>query len=147
MGKEGVAVLFGFGLGYFAEEILKRFEEGHILMVYEATSELFKTALRTRDLSELLESEKIKIVLGEDADNFSVIHSYYNHIYNGKCWIVNHHPSVKLNQEAYGKFKKRLEEEKRLSDTGVGTVINIGKEFVNTLIQTTPEKVFRLKSF
>jgi len=44
--KEGVVVLFGFGLGYFAEEVFKRFEKGHVLVIYEAKPEVFKTALR-----------------------------------------------------------------------------------------------------
>ncbi|HDH06703.1 MAG TPA: DUF115 domain-containing protein [Nitrospirae bacterium] len=138
MEKEGIAVLFGFGLGYFAEEVFKRFEKGHIMMVYEATPELFKTALSTRDLSDLLESEKVKIVLGEEADNFSIIHSYHNLISNGKFWVVKHHPSAKLNEKAYEYFYKRLNEEKRLSDSGVATAVNLGKEFINTFLSNIP---------
>ncbi len=138
MDKEGIAVLFGFGLGYFAEEVLKRFVNGHILMVYEATPELFKTALKTRDISDLLESDKVKIVLGEDADNFSVIHRHHNLISNGKFWIVKHHPSTKLNENAYERFYKRLNEEKRLSDSGVATAVGLGKEFINTFLSNIP---------
>jgi hypothetical protein len=138
MEKEGIAVLFGFGLGYFAEEVLKRFERSHILMVYEATPELFKTALRTRDLSEILESEQVKIVLGADADNFTVIRSHYHLIIHGKYWIVAHHPSVKLNEEAYRRFRKRLDEEKQVTHTGIGTAVGLGKEFVNTFMANVP---------
>lgn len=136
--KEGIVVLFGFGLGYFAEEVLKNFENGHILMAYEATPALFKTALKTRDLSNLLESEKVKIIIGEDADNFSVVHSHHHLIANGKFWIVQHKPSIRLNENAYENFYKRLNEEKRISDTGVNTIVGRGKEFIDAFLMNIP---------
>ena len=140
MEKEGgIVVLFGFGLGYFAEEVLKRFEKGHILMIYEAIPALFKTALKTRDLTSLLEPEKVKIVLGEDADNFSFIHSRDHLLVFAKFWIVKHDPSVKLNEEAYERFQKRLEEEKRLALSGTGTALGMGKEFINAFMANIPQ--------
>ncbi|NOZ67882.1 MAG: motility associated factor glycosyltransferase family protein, partial [Deferribacteres bacterium] len=129
--KEGIVVLFGFGLGYFAEEIFRRFEKGHILLIYEATPEIFRMALSIKDFSGLIDSAQVKIVLGENADNFSVIHTHYHHIINGKFWIVKHNPSVKLNQTAYDNFLKRLKEEKMLADIGVSTVVSRGKEFID----------------
>ncbi len=141
MKKEGIAVLFGFGLGFFAEEILKRFEKGHLLIVYEATPSLFKTALMTRDLSELLGSEKIKVILGDDAHNFADFHNHYHHIVHGKFWIVKHNPSIKLNEEAYENFHKRLLEENRLSNSGIGTMISLGKDFINSFMSNIPQLI------
>lgn len=138
MEKEGIIVLFGFGLGYFAEEIYKRLEKGHIILVYEATPLLFKTAMQIKDLSEVFKSDKVKVVIGEKADNFSVIHSHHHLIANGKFWIINHHPSVSLNKEAYDRFSKRLEEEKRITDAAVATVIGRGKEFIDAFLQCVP---------
>ncbi|MFQ5455542.1 MAG: 6-hydroxymethylpterin diphosphokinase MptE-like protein [Nitrospirota bacterium] len=138
MEKDGIVILFGFGLGYFAEEILKRFEKGHFLMIYEATPAIFKTALQMRDITDLLKSEKVKIVLGEDMDDFSVVHSHHHLIVNGKFWIVQHQPSIKLNENAYNNFFKRLNEEKSLSDTGIATTIGRGKEFVNAFLMNVP---------
>ena len=129
--KEGIIVLFGFGLGYFAEELSDKFEKGHILLIYEAIPDVFKLALTIKDFSKLLESEKVKIVLGKDADNYSVIHSHHHLIMNGKFWVVKHEPSVKLNPEAYDNFFKRLNEEKSLSDMGVATTIRRGREFMD----------------
>ncbi len=132
--KEGIVVLFGFGLGYFAEEILERFEKGHILLVYDAKPEIFKLALRVKDFTEMLSSEKVKIVLGADADNFSVIHSHHHLLVNGKFWVVEHKPSKKLNPQAYENFHKRLNEETSLSDIGVATNIRRGKEFMDACL-------------
>ncbi|KPK32064.1 MAG: hypothetical protein AMK70_11275 [Nitrospira bacterium SG8_35_1] len=132
--KEGIVVLFGFGLGYFAEAILERFEQGHILLIYEANPEIFKHALSVKDFSKLLDSDKVKIILGKDADNFSVIHSHHHLIINGKFWVVKHEPSIKLNAHAYDNFFRRLNEEKSLSDIGVSTNIRRGKEFTNAFL-------------
>jgi hypothetical protein len=132
--KEGIVVLFGFGLGYFAEEVLEKFEKGHILLMYEATPEVFKLALQVKDFSELLGSEKVKIILGEDADNFSVIHSHHHLIINGKFWVVKHEPSVKLNSGAYDNFFTRLNEEKSLSNLSVATNVRRGVEFMNACL-------------
>lgn len=139
IGKNGMVVLFGFGLGYFAEAVLKVLGKGHILLVYEAVPELFKTALRTRDISGLLESEKVKIILGENADNFSVLHSHHHLIQNGQFWIIKHHPSVKINIAAYDNFHKRLDEEKALSDIGIRTMTSRGKEFMNAFFENVPD--------
>lgn len=129
--KEGIIVLFGFGLGYFAEEIFKNFEKGHILLIYEATPEIFKLALRIKDFTGILRSDRVKIVLGKDSDNFSVIHHYHQHIMNGKFWAVRHEPSVKLNSEAYDYFLKRLKEEQSLTKMGAATNVRRGREFMD----------------
>ncbi|GEM_PF-1043136 len=136
--KEGIVVLFGFGLGYFAEEVFKRFEKGHILLVYEAAPEIFRLALSIKDFSALLDSDRVKIVLGENAENFSVLHSHHHLITNGKFWIVRHEPSVKINPAAFDNFLNRLNEEKRVSDLGVATILSRGKEFIDAFIENVP---------
>ncbi len=140
--KEGIVVLFGFGLGYFAEEIIKRFEKGHILLIYEAVPGIFRQALKLKDLSELLGTDRVKIVIGRNADNFSVIHSHHHHIINGKFWVIEHKPSVKLNPIAYDNFMKRLKEEKSLADIGISTVISRGKEFIDAFFSNV-ESIMR----
>lgn len=136
--KEGVIILLGFGLGYFAEELFKHFDKGHTMLIYEATPWLFKAALESRDLTVLLASNKIKILLGPDQDNFSFLHEYHHHIVNGRLYIVGHMPSMRLNQEAYERFRKRAKEENRLIMSGVGTALGLGKEFVNAFMQNLP---------
>ncbi len=138
MEKEGIAVLFGFGLGYFADEILKRFAEGHIMMVYEATPEIFKIALQERDLSRFLASGKVQIFLGHDVDNFSILQRYHHLIVNGKFWVVKHHPSIRLSEKTYDRFFKRLTEEKRITESGIATAIGLGKSFMNTYMENIP---------
>jgi hypothetical protein len=136
--KEGVIVLLGFGLGYLAQELLRHFETGHTMLIYEATPALFRAALGARDLSDFLSSNKIKILVGPDVDDFSFLHTYHHHLMNGSFYIVGHMPSMKLNQGAYDRFRKRAKEEKRLIVSGVGTAVGLGKEFVNAFLQNLP---------
>ncbi|MGD0233716.1 MAG: 6-hydroxymethylpterin diphosphokinase MptE-like protein [Syntrophorhabdales bacterium] len=136
--KEGIFVLLGFGLGYLSEELLKHFDTGHAMLIYEATPLLFKTALRARDLTRVFASDKVKILVGEHADDFSILNNYHHHIVNGKIWLVAHRPSVRLNETAYAAFRERLEDEKRMSLANVGTVINLGKDFINAFLQNVP---------
>lgn len=138
MESEGIAVMLGFGLGYIADELLRRFEKGHILMVYEATPDLFKTAMQTRDLTSLFNSGKVKIMLGVGDQDISLIHTHHHLLANGKFWALKHHPSAKLNEKAYDIFFEKLNDEKRLSDSGVATAIGMGKEFINSFLENIP---------
>jgi hypothetical protein len=136
--KEGLIVLLGFGLGYFAQELLKRFETGHMMLLYEATPQLFRTALEARDLTEVLASGKVEILVGPDVDDFSFLQRHHHHLINGKIYLVKHRPSLRLNEKAYHRFQKRLEEERLLTLSNVGTAVGMGKNFADAFIQNVP---------
>jgi len=133
--KEGLIVLLGFGLGYFAQELLKRFQTGHMMLVYEATPKLFKTELEARDLTDVLRSDKVEILVGPDVDDFSFLERHHHHLVNGKIYLVKHKPSTRLNEKAYGRFQKRLEEQKLLTLSNVGTAVGLGKNFADAFMQ------------
>ncbi|MGR3218344.1 MAG: 6-hydroxymethylpterin diphosphokinase MptE-like protein [Candidatus Anammoxibacter sp.] len=136
--KEGIVFLFGFEFGYLAEEILNKLEKEFILFVYEAVPAIFKKAIMTRDISDLIASERVHIVLGEDVDDFSVFQAVYGNINNGMFFVIKDHLSVHLNNDIYERFYKRLREEKRLVDSCAATLINLSKEFVNTYLSNIP---------
>jgi hypothetical protein len=136
--KEGLIVLLGFGLGYLAQELLNRFETGHMMLVYEATPQLFKAAMKIRDLTDVLTSPKIEILMGPDVDDFSFLERHHHHLVNGKVYLVTHLPSVRVNETAYDRFQRRFEEQKRLTIANVGTVVGLGKEFADAFMQNIP---------
>lgn len=136
--SEGVIILFGFGLGYFAEELLKKTQRGHILAIYEAAPSLFKTALTARDYSQLFASDRVEIIIGEKPNDISFIHRNYHHILNGRCWLVKHEPCVRLRPAAYGEFEKRLMDEKLLAEMSTTTVVNLGSTFIDTFMDNVP---------
>jgi Tfp pilus assembly protein PilF len=136
--KEGLVVLLGFGLGYFAQELLKRFQTGHMMLVYEATVQLFKTELEARDLTDVLRSDKVEILVGPDVDDFSFLERHHHHLVNGKIYLVKHLPSIRLNEDAYGRFQKRLDEQKLLTLSNVGTAVGLGKNVADNFMQNVP---------
>jgi hypothetical protein len=136
--KEGLIVLLGFGLGYLPQELLKHFDTGHMMLIYEATPQLFKTALEVRDLTDILRSKKVEILVGPDVNDFSFIDRYHHHLVNGTWYVVGDNPSRRLNQDAYDRFYRRLSEEKRLTLSNVGTAVGLGKNFVDAFMQNVP---------
>jgi len=138
LGDEGIVVHLGFGLGYFAEELYERFEKSHVLIIYEATPELFKIALRTRDVSDLLKAERVHISIGEVPEDMSLIHQYYSVMHNGKFLLVRHHSSMRLNEEAYKDFTKVITDEKNIAQTQIVTGLRRGSEFVDADMDNVP---------
>jgi hypothetical protein len=61
-GSEGLVVLFGMGLGYHLQEMLRMNTEAHYVVV-EPDMELFNEILRTRDLSDLILSERVTLLI------------------------------------------------------------------------------------
>ncbi|MDR2552208.1 MAG: DUF115 domain-containing protein [Treponema sp.] len=61
-GKEGTIILLGFGLGYTAEALARA--EGPALIILERRTELFRLALKNRDLEDLLSPGRAIFVTG-----------------------------------------------------------------------------------
>jgi hypothetical protein len=58
-------VVYGFGLGYLVEELQKANEKVSVFVV-EPDLELFYEAMRTRDLREIISSERVHILVSDD---------------------------------------------------------------------------------
>jgi hypothetical protein len=72
-GTEQLVVLFGMGLGYHLQEMLRMNSGAHFVIV-EPDLELFAEILKTRDLSDILLSNNITLLIeprGIDLDEFS----------------------------------------------------------------------------
>jgi len=63
--KMDATVLFGFGLGYLAKEIVRKKHPHHLLCIVEGLPELFKTALVHMDLTEILMDDNTHFFVGE----------------------------------------------------------------------------------
>jgi len=71
-GDEDLIIVFGLGLGYHIEELINRNTKSLIIII-EPSIELFNAALKTRDLSKILKSEKVNLLIEPetlDYDNF-----------------------------------------------------------------------------
>ena len=130
---ESHAVVFGFGLGYSTELLLKKLPDlnmGPQLFIVEPDPFVFVTALKSRDLSKVLLDKRVEISLGSDADSIS-------EVWNAKLdWsileglaIIEHQPT----KSRFGQFfNKLMEKMKYLANRSRGnfiTLMNVGWEF------------------
>ena len=71
-GEEQVVFLFGFGLGYHIEELLASNEEV-LIVVFDPSRTIFSAALRERDLTSVIKSDRVRIILGEESAPFDML--------------------------------------------------------------------------
>jgi len=130
-----VILLLGFGLGGYPEALHENFRGDGVLIVYEAVPELFKVALKERDLTPLLSSECFKLILGEETEDISFMDTYHRKIVQKDFFILNQNGYVSLNEQAYEKFRARLIDAKRLKDTRIVTGIGRGAEWADAFMR------------
>lgn len=63
-----VAIVYGFGLGYHIDEILRRYPN-RVVIVVEPDKQIFETALQNRDLSHLLPLPNLYFCIGGSAED------------------------------------------------------------------------------
>ena len=131
--NESHAIVFGFGLGYSTELLLKKLPDlkmGPQLFIVEPDPFVFITALKYRDISKILSDSRVQISLGSDAD---AIGDVWNatldwSVLNGMA-IIEHQPSKSRFSHF---FDKLLEKMKYLANRSRGnfiTLMNVGWEF------------------
>lgn len=128
-------LLFGFGLGGYPLALHDNFRGDGVLIVYEAAPEFFKVALKQRDLTPLLSSERFKLILGEEAEDVSFVETYHRKIVQKNFYILKQHGCVALNETAYERFRARLIDAKRLNDTRIVTGIGRGAEWADAFMR------------
>ena len=133
-----VFLLLGFGLGRYPEELHKMIGESGILVVYEAVPELLNVILHERDFSNLLESERFKLIVGEENIDLSFARQYHRDIARGRFHILKQSACVALNELAYERFRSRLVEAKMLADTNVVTGVHRGAEWSDAFLENVP---------
>jgi hypothetical protein len=130
-----IILLLGFGLGGYPKVLHENFKGDGILIVYEAIPELFKVALKEQDLTSLLSSERFKIILGEETEDVSFVSKYHRKIVQRNFYILKQNGCVALNEPAYERFRIKVTEAKRLSDSRVVTGITRGAEWADAFIR------------
>lgn len=100
-------ILYGFGLGYVIQQLMEQSPEAQIF-VFETNLELFKQACAYIDLSSIIESERVKLIIESDLQGFAYQFQYYINKPDTKLLI--HLPSVEIISEAFVELKYILEE-------------------------------------
>lgn len=131
--NESHAVVFGFGLGYSTELLLKKLPDlnmGPQLFVVEPDPFVFVAALKSRDLSKILSDKRVEISLGSDADAIS-------EVWNAKLdWsvleglaIIEHQPTKNRFSQFFNKLMEKMKYLANRSRGNFITLMNVGWEF------------------
>jgi hypothetical protein len=138
--KEGVFVIMGVGAGYFVEQLSKKVTDGHSVIIYEPEVGVFKSLLSRADVSSFLSSEKAYLVVGDKPDCWFVHHCHHNMV-NGKLWVIRHKNFTNGGAEKCDEFYQKFLAEKRAADVNVGTLVGLGKTFMNSILKNMPKIV------
>lgn len=95
------SLLLGFGLGYLAREMVTSMDDGHLLIICEADPALFKVALEQVDLEQVLESDRVRILVGKEIDIQNTITAIAIKFLAAKVSVVKFNPSYALDPETY----------------------------------------------
>lgn len=138
IGNNG-SVLLGFGLGYLALEMVNAMEVGHLLIICETDPALFKLALEQVDLELVLESSRVKIVVGKEIDISTIILGLSIKYLTSKISMVKFHPSFSIDPETYNSLQKRAQETAIYIRVNANTILHAGKEMAGNILANTPE--------
>ncbi|WP_425448034.1 6-hydroxymethylpterin diphosphokinase MptE-like protein [Dethiothermospora halolimnae] len=104
--REKTNIIYGFGLGYHIEEILKLLDNKNKLYVFELNLQIFKLALKLRDLSKLLLDSRLILIVD---NNEKTLASKMKPLLKENRKFISYSPSVKAIPNQYNKFKFIME--------------------------------------
>ena len=127
-------VFGGFGLGYYLEAFLKYTDDAKALAA-EPDKELFLKAVEERDLSEILLSGRIILMIGAEAE--SVV-STLNMFQFEKIKYFQIRSEYEINSEYFEKLKSSVASYISRKDVNNNTLIRFGKLWVKNLLLNLP---------
>lgn len=126
-------LLLGFGLGYIAEELLKRMPAGIAgpqIFVVEQDPGVFYSALQSRDLRELLTSPRLAWCVGMTPDQ---IGDFWNSALDwtvlDKLAIIDHPPSMARFKKVFDRVVEKVRYLCNRSKGNLVTLMHAGFEF------------------
>lgn len=141
MKAENASILLGFGLGYLAKELAKKVERKHAMIICEADPAMLKTALAQLDLTAVLESDYIRILVGGEIDLASWIHMLSVKFMTAKVDVVSYGPSVCLCPETYERLTQIAQKESMAIALNRNTTLKAGKQMMENVLLNLPEVV------
>ena len=127
-------VFGGFGLGYHIEAFLKYTENAKAVVV-EPDPLLFRTAVEERDLSEILLSGRVVLVINAPADS---IISTLNMLQFEKIKYFQIRSEYELNSSYFEDLKNSVASYISRKDVNNNTLIRFGKIWVKNLLLNLP---------
>ena len=124
-------IVYGFGLGYLIEALLKSVDEKIALFVVEPDRELFCTAMKTRDLRSVLTSDRVYILVGDSPEEFEKKFGFFYDPARNREIVTTGLPG---HSTVYAGFKekiaKRVADVLRTHKVNLATMMKLGPDMV-----------------
>lgn len=126
-----VAIVYGFGLGYFIEALLKAVNENISLFVVEPDQELFCAAMKTRDLRSVLTSNRVFILIGDSPEEFEKKFGlFYDPARNREIVTTGLPGHSTVYADFKDKIAKRVADVLRTHQVELATMMRIGPDVI-----------------
>jgi Tfp pilus assembly protein PilF len=139
MKAENGSVVLGLGLGYLARELARKAEEKHTIILCEADPAMLKTALTQVDLQEVLESDYIRILVGEQIPLQDWIARLATKFMTAKVDVISYAPSVRLNPKAYRALEAIAQKESLAIILNRNTTLKAGARMMENILLNFPD--------
>ena len=132
--------VLGFGLGYHIKEILDTHPQIRLIIAIEPNLSLFKTALKVLDLSIILSSPKVKLIIEDDPAKIEremLLLATPLLVENNS--IIIHKPSFNLLEEKSTQIRKSIEKSISWCRANLTTNMVKGDTFQRNILTNLPQ--------
>jgi len=131
-GNEDIIVVFGLGLGYHIEELINRKSESKIIVI-EPRIELFKLALKTRDLSKIIKSKRVSFLLNPNSLDFDNLAPHQSNIR-----FIIHRAYMNLAVKKALEFKHNFDSYINRKNINIATLKRFDRLWTNNTFKNAP---------
>ena len=122
--QKKVNFLYGFGLGYHVQAMVKILAEGNKLVIADLNLDVFRIALELRDISDVLDNCQVHLFISDDLNYMATkIGGVLDE--SPDMHIITHVPSLTVVEEKYDELKYLLQE--------LNLRKSIGREYIDLL--------------
>ncbi|MBN1686367.1 MAG: motility associated factor glycosyltransferase family protein [Spirochaetales bacterium] len=127
-------VFFGFGLGYYVEEYLAGYPDGTAIVV-EPDSRSFALVLRARDLTEVLESPRLILILSADPEALAEVLNAFPFSTPG---VLAPRSLVRFNEDYFRRLQAVIDSFTARREINRNTLKRFGRRWVRNLAANIP---------
>jgi len=139
MKAENASILLGFGLGYLPRELAKKLEKKHPIIICEVDPAMLKTALTHIDLHEVVDSDYIRILVGEQIPLQDWVSKLAAKFMTARVEVISYAPSVRLNPKAYGEYEAIAQKESMAIILNRNTTLKAGERMMENVLLNFPD--------
>ena len=139
LARADLIFVFGFGLGYHLQELLRRANPQTLILVIEPEVDIFSAALSLVDLRQVFTFPHLELSIGEGPERvLERLNRKFELIKIRKSHILEHPPSIKLNPVYFRDLKARIQDFIDQKVTQALTLSRFGYDFQRNIIRNIP---------